>query len=287
MNIQSTYSLVNALKSVSGELDVANLKVSTGKAFQTAGDNPQAWMESNTLSLNISDSAVKLSTLGTVSDALTKKETVLDQMQEVTRRAAELATLSNNGALATVSDLATEAKALYDQFISLANSKDYNGNYIFSGVATNQSPLAMDGSGNYFYAGASTETTVSIENASFSLNTAGGFLVGIANTLKSFSTELNSGSKTSSAVSSAISASLDSINVETARVGAIGKRAESISTFVSAKSDIATTRFDEVTGADMAQALSQQQAAATQYDTVAALLAKNINQKSMFDLLFN
>lgn len=287
MNIQSATSLVKALKATQADLNTVETQISTGNAFQTAGDNPQGWMEANSLSLNISDASVKLSTLGTVSDSLSFKESVMTQMQDVIGRAKELAILANNGANGNITDIAAEAKILSDQFVSLANAKDGSGNYMFSGVASNQKALTFDSISNQFtYTGSASVTSVTVEGSAFSLNSNGSFLASIANTLKSFSDQVTANTKPNAAMISSIDSAMSSVLTEVSRNGAIADRAEKISSFLTSKSDMYTERLIDVSKVDMVAAVSKQKAAATQYDAISALLANNANRKSVFDLLF-
>ena len=56
--------------------------------------------------------------------------------------------------------ISVEMKALRDQLLSLGNSRDDSGNYLFSGTRVNTPPFAEDSVGNVVYQGDQTQTRI-------------------------------------------------------------------------------------------------------------------------------
>lgn len=86
---------------------------------------------------------------------LALEETVLTDIGDMLQRVRELAVQANN-ATNTAQDrksIAIEVRANLDSLLQLSNSKDANGEYLFSGFKTDTEPFLDAGSGNFNYAG--------------------------------------------------------------------------------------------------------------------------------------
>jgi len=70
--------------------------------------------------------------------------------------------------------LGTEMQALRDQLMSLANTKDSNGNYLFSGSRVKQAPFVESANGSPIYMGDQTRMNVRVgEERSIPINRTG------------------------------------------------------------------------------------------------------------------
>ena len=109
------------------------------------------------------------SRLNAEETALTSASDLLIRLKEITVQAAN-DTLGPDGRQA----LATEMQALREQLLSLANSQDNNGNYLFAGSRVREPAFARDASGYPSYQGDQTRMQVSIgDQRSIAINRTG------------------------------------------------------------------------------------------------------------------
>jgi len=115
-------------------------------------------------------------TLKTVNARLSSEETALTSASDVMARIKELATQAAND---TVSDedrksIAVELGTLRDQLLSLANTQDGTGNYVFSGSKSSQPAYAKNASGQLVYQGDQARMQVNVgDNRRLDLNLPG------------------------------------------------------------------------------------------------------------------
>ena len=101
--------------------------------------------------------------LDTIQARLDTESTTLSSASDVLIRIKELAIQANNGTQGNTSRaaIATEMVGLRDQLLSLANSTDTTGNYIFSGSKVN-TPAFAENSGVVTYQGDQTHMKVAV-----------------------------------------------------------------------------------------------------------------------------
>ena len=101
--------------------------------------------------------------LDTIQARLDTESTTLSSASDVLIRIKELAIQANNGTQGNTSRaaIATEMKGLRDQLLSLANSTDTTGNYIFSGSKV-KTPAFAENSGVVTYQGDQTHMKVAV-----------------------------------------------------------------------------------------------------------------------------
>ncbi|MEI6601008.1 MAG: flagellar hook-associated protein FlgL [Comamonadaceae bacterium] len=102
--------------------------------------------------------------LDTLQARLQTESTALTSASDVLIRIKELAVQANNGSQGTTSRaaIATEMKGLRDQLLSLANSTDTTGNYIFSGSKVKTPAFVADSNGAVSYQGDQTRMHVAV-----------------------------------------------------------------------------------------------------------------------------
>jgi flagellar hook-associated protein 3 FlgL len=107
--------------------------------------------------------------LSAEENALTSASDLLIRLKEVSLQAAN----DTNGPADRLA-LATEMQALRDQLLSLSNSQDSNGNYLFAGSRVRQPAFSADANGKIAYMGDQNRMQVSIGDArSISVNRTG------------------------------------------------------------------------------------------------------------------
>jgi flagellar hook-associated protein 3 FlgL len=116
------------------------------------------------------------SSLNTVKNRLQGEESTLQSVSDLLVRAKEVAVQGANDTLnpGDRKALATEMQALRDQMLSLANTKDSNGNYLFAGSRVKQPAFSEDSSGVPIYKGDQTRMNVRVgEQRSIPINRTG------------------------------------------------------------------------------------------------------------------
>ncbi|MEI7538011.1 MAG: flagellar hook-associated protein FlgL [Comamonadaceae bacterium] len=114
--------------------------------------------------------------LDTIQARLDTESTTLSSASDVLIRIKELAIQANNGTQGSTSRaaIATEMKGLRDQLLSLANSTDTTGNYLFSGSKVKTPAFATDAAGEVSYQGDQTHMQVAVgDQRTIAINRSG------------------------------------------------------------------------------------------------------------------
>jgi flagellar hook-associated protein 3 FlgL len=130
-------------------------QLSTGKRVNTAGDDPVAAVGIDNLKQKNSVVDQFQKNIDYAKNRLSVSESKLGIAETVTSSIREQVLRAVNGTL-TDSDRQTIAKEMrgsLEELMSIANSKDESGNYIFGGFNTNVQPFELDASGNAIYNG--------------------------------------------------------------------------------------------------------------------------------------
>ena len=171
----SYQSSVNTMLTQQSNLNETQMKVSSGKQFLTPSENPvvasslidfnQNIQENQQYQVNINSAQAKLQT---ESSTLTSAADVLQSVRELTVQG-----LNGSNTAANRQQIATQINQLNQQLMTLANTQDANGQYIFSGSATSTQPFVS--SPAYAYQGNATQMNVTIgpENRQVTENDAG------------------------------------------------------------------------------------------------------------------
>ncbi|MCR4469181.1 flagellar hook-associated protein FlgL [Burkholderia sp. SCN-KJ] len=143
-------------------------QISSGVSLQTPADNPvgaaqavQLSMTSATLSQYATNQTTALASLQAEDQALQSVSSVLTSVQTLVVRAGD-------GSLADSdrSALATQLQGYRDQLMTLANSNDGAGNYLFAGLNNSSAPFTSSPNGSVSYVGDSGTRDVQIADSS-------------------------------------------------------------------------------------------------------------------------
>jgi len=99
------------------------------------------------------------SRLATEEGALNASENIMQRMRELAVQAS-----SDTFSAADREIIAAEVSALRDQLVSLANSTDASGNYVFAGAMTSTIPFAENGDGDMVYQGDNSRMVLDVSD---------------------------------------------------------------------------------------------------------------------------
>ena len=164
------------LGDVQGELAKTQEQLSTGKQIVKPSDSPDKASLVTRLESELARQANYQGTLKSVNTRLQSEETVLKNTSDVMVRMKELATQAANDTLSPADrqSIALEVSSLKDQVLSLANTQDTNGNYLFSGSRVGSPAFGKNAQGQVVYQGDESRMKVAVgDNRRMNLNIPG------------------------------------------------------------------------------------------------------------------
>jgi flagellar hook-associated protein 3 FlgL len=164
------------LGNVQSNLNKTQEQLSTGLQIVKPSDAPDKAALVTRLESELSRQTSYQDTLKAVNVRLTAEETALKNTSDVMYRIKELATQAASDTLGDQDrqSVAIELKTLRDQLLSLANSRDSNGNYLFSGSKATTPAFSQDAKGQVMYQGDQARMKVNIgDNRRVNLNLPG------------------------------------------------------------------------------------------------------------------
>ena len=105
-------------------------------------------------------------TLDRADNRLAAEESALISAENILQRIRQLAVSGNTDTL-SISEkeiIASEINSLSEELLSLANTKDANGNYVFAGSSVDSEAFALDDNGVIVYQGDKTQTSVDVSD---------------------------------------------------------------------------------------------------------------------------
>lgn len=146
---------INAMSERQSELSKTQTQLATGKRVLTASDDPAA--AARILGLNKALETVNQyqDNAGRLTTRLEQEESVVSSVVNLLQRAKELAIQGNNAVLSSADRdaIAAELYQLVDGMMGLANTRDAEGEYIFSGFQSKTIPFTRPALGTFDYAG--------------------------------------------------------------------------------------------------------------------------------------
>jgi len=164
------------LGDVQGELAKTQEQLSTGKQIVKPSDSPDKASLVTRLESELARQAGYQSTLKTVNTRLQASETVLRNTSDVLVRIKEISIQAASDTLSNADrqSIALEISSLKDQMLSLANTQDTNGNYLFSGSRVGSPAFSKDSKGFVVYQGDESRMKVAVgDNRRMNLNMPG------------------------------------------------------------------------------------------------------------------
>ena len=164
------------LGNVQAKLTKVQEQLSTGLQIVKPSDEPDKASLVTRLESEIARTTSYQETLKTVNVRLTAEETALKNTSDVMFRIKELSVQAANDTLGSLDrqSIALEISTLKEQILSLANSQDSNGNYLFSGSKATQPAFSKDATGRVIYQGDHARMKVNVgDNRRMNLNMPG------------------------------------------------------------------------------------------------------------------
>ncbi len=154
---------VTAMLGKQAKISQLEQQLATGKRLVTAADDPVA----SGTAVNLDRALAELEQFGknanNVQNRLSLQENALAQAGDLMARVNDLTIQANSSALTTDDRkaIASELNALHESLLSLANSTDGSGRYLFAGTADDSAPFSVV-NGKVVYNGDQTQRQVEV-----------------------------------------------------------------------------------------------------------------------------
>jgi len=143
-------------------------QLSTTKQINKPSDSPDQAATVTRLKSAIDRQNSYVATINSVKDKLSQQETAASNATDVLTRLKELTVQAANDTYSAVDrkSIDLEVRQLRDQLLSLANTQDVNGNFIFSGSRVGKQAFATDENGKLVYQGDQTVSATGVGDQS-------------------------------------------------------------------------------------------------------------------------
>jgi len=188
MRISSSWGQQAAITSIinqGAQVQQTQTEVSTGMKTLKPSDGPSATVSINNLTQNIS----QMQQYQTNNDAATQRLSVENSSMQsasgILNQINALCVQGMNGSnnASDKASIGAQIQSLNQQLVSVANTQDFNGEYIFSGTKSTTPPFTQDPSnpGAYVYSGNSDQRQIQVgPNASVAVGDPGNSVFGAA-----------------------------------------------------------------------------------------------------------
>jgi flagellar hook-associated protein 3 FlgL len=302
--------VISDLQSQYAQLANTQLQVSTGRRVNNPSEDPTAYSQERMQNSALAGIQASQSSVNSAQTWLNQSESSLSNLNDIINRAKDLATAAANGSQSqdgrnsTANEIDQLIKSVKD-----AMSTKVGNDYIFSGTRTDTAPYA-DATGDAYQGDANAivrnggtgvtlqanPTFVDASRASTPL-TAGALLGGgsasgdgkILNVLTQLAAHLRSGTTADIAAIgttdlSALETNRVAVVSATQAIGAMGNRATAALSRLSDMEDNAKNSIDDLTGVDMAKALTDYSTQSAAYQA-ALKVGAQIIQPSLLQFL--
>ncbi len=129
------------------KLNQTQMKISSGKNYLTPSENPSAAAYSLSFKQSIAEATTHQDNIATASQRLSLEETTLASVIDTIQRLQELGLqgVSDSGnSVVARNAIAAEFDQLNQHLIGLANTRNSNGEYLFSGVKSTVMPFSQE-----------------------------------------------------------------------------------------------------------------------------------------------
>ena len=140
---------LTALNQLESSISTTQNGISTGLAFTTASENPVGAGLVAGYNQVLAQSQQYTSNGQSATGSLNTEDSALTQLQSQLQSLRDLALEANNAteSPSDLSAIATQVQQIQGSILSLANTQDGEGNYIFAGYSTQRQPFAQSATG--------------------------------------------------------------------------------------------------------------------------------------------
>jgi len=157
---------VNQMNRQQSKIAEMQAKLASGKQIVKPSDDSEKSAVIQRLQTAIDRQSVYERSLDTAENRLASEESALMSSERILQRIRQLAVQSNTDTL-SINDkeiLANEIASLREELLSLANTQDANGNYVFAGSNVQAKAFDVNADGDIIYQGDKTQTSVDISD---------------------------------------------------------------------------------------------------------------------------
>jgi flagellar hook-associated protein 3 FlgL len=153
--IQAFNNGVAGIQRIYGDATRTQEQISTGNRILTPADDPVASVRLLQLEQQQNILGQYNNNLSAAKSSLAQEETTLNSVTNILQRVRELTVQAGNGALSQTDRQAigSELGQREDELLSLMNSRNARGEFLFSGFQGKTPPFARNGDGSYSYNG--------------------------------------------------------------------------------------------------------------------------------------
>jgi len=146
---------IDAVIEQQAKLAKTQLQVASGKRIINPADDPSGATRLLGLAQTLGLTRQYQANADAAENRLTLEESALGGVTDLLQRVRELALQANNGTLDRVAraGIADEVNERLEELLSLANTKDSDGEHLFAGYQGNTKPFAQTAAGTFTYAG--------------------------------------------------------------------------------------------------------------------------------------
>ena len=140
---------LSAINQLESNLSTTQNQISTGLSFTTAAQNPVAAGLVTDYNQALTQSQQFVTNSNSAQTSLNTEDSALTQMQTSLQSLRDLALEANNSSESPqdLSAIATQATQIQNTLLSIGNTQDGNGNFIFAGFSTQTQPFALSATG--------------------------------------------------------------------------------------------------------------------------------------------
>ncbi len=169
ISTQQVFSIANtSMQRANEAISKTQQQLSTGQRILTPADDPVAATKVIKLQEDIARIEQYGNNISIAENNLQLEETTLNGVINLTQRIQELTIQSGNTGTLTSNEytaLASEVDSRLDELFNLVNTRNANGDYIFSGFKGGTQPFVGDASSGFSYQGDEGQTAIKISNS--------------------------------------------------------------------------------------------------------------------------
>ncbi len=155
---------LNTMLTQQANLSKTQLQIASGNRMLAPADDPYSAANALNMEERISITEQYEENVILAKNRLNLEEGILANVTLVAQRLNELIVQGKNDSLTKENrqTIAAEVNQMRDQLLSLANTSDSNGEYLFAGYKGSSKPFTPDGAGNFIYGGDSGQRRIRI-----------------------------------------------------------------------------------------------------------------------------